>query len=517
VTSPFHSIIDTATGLPCQGTPHEAGASAASATGLGDRNPIGGNQQEAVGHDFDLHGLFKVDPPDNSRPLAGPRPPLSGSIYTPEEALTLLNSHFFIGKSSQETAIFRINDDGSAAFLPNEQFKLEIQNIFVELPGKPAKIVPAEKYWKESPDRHEKTIVFEPKGTNNPRVFNLWRGYGVEPQKTRQQLSPLLRHIWEVICRKDREKLRYLIRWLAWAIQNPDKHPGTVIVLKSRKQGTGKSTLGAVMLKIFGVHGAQIDDSNRLLGQFNDWIEPVSFILAEEILWAGDHKTTDKLKSRITSDTIQIERKHGGIHQITNRLHVLMTTNHDHAVGAGVGDRRFVVFDVSDHVANNKAWFDRIYGDMNGGGAGEFLDYLQKLALGNWHPRQILKTAETVEQQRMSGDSISQWAQACIEADAIIGDWQGDLRRWSASKHLREAYHGYCKQRGVRPVNDEVFGKACTEMFGSRRRNQAETSSAAAQTGAGAAVGITSRPWGYDVPDANTWQGKIDERLGIKN
>ena len=51
-----------------------------------------------------------------------------------------------------------------------------------------------------------------------------------------------------------KEKFKYLIRWLAWAVQNPDKHSGVVIVLKSREQGTGKSTLGVVMLKIFRLH-----------------------------------------------------------------------------------------------------------------------------------------------------------------------------------------------------------------------------------------------------------------------
>ena len=80
-------------------------------------------------------------------------------------------------------------------------------------------------------------------------------------------------------------------------MQNPDKHSGVVIVLKSRKQGTGKSTLGVVMLNIFGHHGALVDDKERLLGRFTDWLENVCFVLAEEILWAGDHKAADKLKS----------------------------------------------------------------------------------------------------------------------------------------------------------------------------------------------------------------------------
>jgi hypothetical protein len=297
-------------------------------------------------------------------------------------------------------------------------------------------------------------------------------------------------------------------------VQHPDQHPGTIIVLKSRKQGTGKSTLGVVMLRIFGAHGALIDDSGRLLGQFNDWIEPICFILAEEILWAGDHKTTDKLKSRITADTFQIERKHGGIRQIPNRLHCLMTTNHDHAVAAGARDRRNVVYEVLDDKAGDNRWFDRIYRDLDDGGAGEFLDFLLNLQLGDWHPREVLKTAETVEQQRMSGDSISQWAQACIEADEVIGAPRGlhgnvvthSLGSTISTEALREAYAGFCRQNSLRPVSTDGFGKACAEMFGPRVRLPAQPNTA---------TGGSVRPWGYPVPTGTIWQGKLDARLGI--
>ena len=333
------------------------------------------------------------------------------------------------------------------------------------------------------------------------------------PRRTRRKIWSLLRHIWQIICRRDKAKFKYLIRWLAWAVQNPDKHSGVVIVLKSRKQGTGKSTLGVVMLRIFGQHGALIDDSDRLLGRFNDWVEPVSFILGEEILWAGDHKTADKLKSRVTAGTFQIERKNGGIHQIPNRLHLMMTTNHDHAVAAGSGDRRLVVYDVSDERACDKTWFDPIYRDLDDGGTNEFLDLLQNVKLGEWHPRQILKTAEAIEQQRMTGDSVCQWSQACIYADAIVGAGRGPygleqtfhLGTNVSTEVLKDAYAGYCRQHGQRAANEEVFGKACAEMFGPRKRLKAQSQS-----------GNARRPWGYDVPDGNKWQEKLDARLGIK-
>jgi hypothetical protein len=444
------------------------------------------------------------------------RSPLSGGTYSEGDALRVLNSHFLIGKNNQQTGIFRINDDETLTFLPPEQFKLEVQNIFVARNiGGAIKRMPAEKFWKESPDRHQRQLVFKPSGTVYPFEFNLWRGYGVEPQKGWQKQRPLLRHIREVICRRDMEKFKYVIRLLAWMVQNPEKHSGVVLMLKSRKQGTGKSTLGKVMLDIFGQHGALIDDKDRLLGRFTDWLETKSFVLAEEILWAGDHKAADKFKSLVTGDTIQVERKFGGVWQIANRLKIIATTNHDHAIAAGVQDRRNVVLDVDDGRAGDKAWFDGLYRDLEDGGTSEFLGFLQRVKLGDWHPRQILKTAETAEQQRMSGDSVSQWSQACIEADAVIGTGKGsygadtthDLGQAIATDALRDAYTGFCRQNGLRPVSTDGFGRACTEMFGRRKR----LPSAPSPTGKG-----KRRPWGYHVPKGNKWLEKVDARLGIQ-
>ena len=454
-------------------------------------------------------------------PLLPPekRKPLKGGKYSRDEALELLNSYYLIGKSDQEVGIFRIKSDGLLAFTPQEQFKLDVANIFVSSSTGSGK--PVEKFWKESPRRHQRKIVFKPGSKTEPDEFNLWRGFGVEPRKGWQKQRRLLRHILRVICRRDKKKFKHIMKWLAWAVQNPDKHPGTIIVLKSRKQGTGKSTLGTVMLKIFGQHGALIDDSERLLGKFNAWLEPKSFILAEEILWAGDHKTGDKLKSRVTADIFQIEHKNGPVCQIPNRLHLMMTTNHDHAVAAGVGDRRLVVYDVSEEHACDKAWFDPLYLDLHDGGFGEFLYLLQTLQLGDWHPRQILKTAETAEQQRMSGDSISQWSQACVDADAVIGAGRGpygteithDLREPTSTRALRDAYTGFCKQNGLRTVSMEAFGKGCTDMFGPRKRLKPEEY--ITKRPWGPEEYTTKRPWGYDVPNGETWQRKIDERLGI--
>lgn len=111
------------------------------------------------------------------------RKPLKGGTYSHDEALKLLNSHYLIGKTEQEIAIFRIKDDGSLAFTPPEQFKLDVANIFVRLSSGSDK--PVEKFWRESSRRHERKIVFKPGGTTQADEFNLWSGFGDVPRRTR--------------------------------------------------------------------------------------------------------------------------------------------------------------------------------------------------------------------------------------------------------------------------------------------------------------------------------------------
>ena len=106
------------------------------------------------------------------------------------------------------------------------------------------------------------------------------------------------------VCRGDRRKFKYVFFWLAWLVQNPDKNPETVIVLKSVRQGTGKTTLNYAMSRIFGPHARTISDKDRLFDRFNADLETIVFVDADEMLWAGDRGTADRLKSIITSTAI---------------------------------------------------------------------------------------------------------------------------------------------------------------------------------------------------------------------
>jgi hypothetical protein len=102
----------------------------------------------------------------------------------------------------------------------------------------------------------------------------------------------------------------------------------------------------------------------------------------------------------------------------------------------------------------------------------------------------------------MSGDSITQWAQACVDADELVGETTLHLNSRISSEYLRQSHAWYCRQQSLRPANKEVFGEACTAMFGRRQRLPAPMKG-------------KPQPWGYDVPTGDAWQEQIEKRLGI--
>lgn len=399
------------------------------------------------------------------------RRPLKGGTYASDEVLELLNSWFFVADVKGAAPIAQIEDDGSITYIAPRDFSVKLANIFVRAAdgGGGVKKVKAEKVWLEHERRHNRTIRFDPKAPAGAAIageYNLWRGFAVVPRKGWQKQRRLVRHMWVILCRRDKVKFKYLMRWLAWAVQNPDKAPETVIVLKSCFEGTGKSTLSYVMRDIFGKHARVLANKERLFGRFSADLETTCFVCAEEMLWAGDRSAADALKSLITGDTLTLEIKNGPRWDVPNRLHILMTTNHDHAIHAGARNRRVFVLDASPEHAQQPQWFDPLYRDLENGGREEFLWLLLNLNLQRWHPRNLPKTAETIEQQRFSADSVAQWAQACIDADAIIGEKgmsHSQLNQPIATHVLYEAYKAHCKYH---PVSNNVFGKALTEMFG---------------------------------------------------
>ena len=147
---------------------------------------------------------------------------------------------------------------------------------------------PVGDWWLHQPDRRQYDgLVYAPGNTASVigNKFNLWRGWGVDPKLG--DWSLMKAHIREVMAGGKQDRFAYIIKWLAWCVQNPDQQAEVVLIFRGKK-GTGKGALGGAMTRIFGQHGYHISSSGQLIGKHNAHLRDCSFLFADEAFWPGD-------------------------------------------------------------------------------------------------------------------------------------------------------------------------------------------------------------------------------------
>src|SRR3954452_20346991 len=111
---------------------------------------------------------------------------------------------------------------------------------------------------------------------------------------------------------------------------------------------------------------------------------------------------------------------------VANRLHVIIASNEDWVIPAGLDERRFVVFDVAEHRKQDKSWFDPLYAEMDTGGLEAMLYDLLTCELDGWHPRQIIRTEALRQQQLRSLSPEEEWWLELLETGTLQGAESSD-------------------------------------------------------------------------------------------
>jgi len=275
------------------------------------------------------------------------------------------------------------------------------------------------KWWLSQTWRNEyETVTFEP--NKNPggyevtlnngevkRYFNMWEGFGVEPIHYGWPLT--IRHIWKILCNKDKEKFKYVMRWMAWAVQNPGTRAEVALVFKGRK-GAGKGIILTSLKRIFGTHGITISNRDHLTGKFNQHLDNKTFLFSDEAYHPGDKEVEGILKQIITEPYFTVEGKFQNARQARNCLHIVFASNEDWVMPITADERRYFVNEVDNMYCKNgvnyiksKKYFKELWDELDNGGIESMLYYLQRMDIRGWHPRNdIPETSELLKQTYIS-------------------------------------------------------------------------------------------------------------------
>jgi hypothetical protein len=227
---------------------------------------------------------------------------------------------------------------------------------------------PISSIWMAWPSRVElEGIGFFP-GSNKhpPRVpkgyRNLWSGLAIEAREGDWSLYRT--HLRDKVCGGNDDHFNFLMDYLAHGMQKPQEKPGCAIVLKSTAEGSGKSMLLDFLRTIFGRHAFTASKADHLTGRFNGHLEEVIIFGVEEAIWAGNPAANSVLKDLITAEQIAVERKGQDTKTASNYTRLIFSSNEDWVIPAGTHGRRYFVLEFEHEHANDKAYFDPIYEQM---------------------------------------------------------------------------------------------------------------------------------------------------------
>ncbi|WP_380785643.1 DUF5906 domain-containing protein [Sphingomonas sp. R86521] len=311
----------------------------------------------------------------------------------------------------------------SVEWFPDVAVQKHLDSRSVVLPDGARK--PLGSWWVKHPRRRQYDgVIFDPApGADHPRLYNLWRGWSVEPEAG--DWSLMKRLMSDVLCGGDHANLDYVLKWAAFMVQHPNAPAEVALVFKGQK-GVGKGTFARALKDLAGQHGRQVAQADHFTGRFNDHLNDTILLFVDEGLWAGDRKAEGALKNLITEPTLSFEGKNKPIVSGPNRLHVVIASNEDWVIPASPDERRFAVFE-ADGVARAAlpaGFFEELNRQMREGGAAAMLHELQHIDIADWHPRSHVPATRALTQQKVQGfrnDPIAFWWHRALEDGDLSG------------------------------------------------------------------------------------------------
>ena len=345
-----------------------------------------------------------------------------------------------------------------------EHFRNGYLNEFVQIDekenGEPKFDTKANAWIHDPCSRKYDRVVFLPNKEFPGDVLNLWRGFAFKPVKGNNHV-PYLEHLLRNVCCStnaidprtgkkysgpDPRNYHYLIRWMAYAAQHPDEQGQTAVVVRGKK-GVGKNVFAEGFMRLFGPHAILLDKEQQATGNFNAHLDMKCVAVLDETFYAASKRQDNILKSMITNDTLNIEKKGFDIVTVPNLLHVIILGNADWLVRASIEERRYFMLTCGVDKIQDTKYFKNIKAKLDDGGYANLLYYLLNLDLSDFDIRNAPHTHDLHEQMASSLEGVDNLFFDLLFSGVIPGDVQTDgsvlfsvmrLFEWSQKHRRRE-------------------------------------------------------------------------------
>jgi hypothetical protein len=226
------------------------------------------------------------------------------------------------------------------------------------------------------------------------KIFNIWRPSGLKPEPG--DVSWFLEHMMYLIP-EERER-EAVLDYLAHLVQRPQVKIHFALLIRG-EQGTGKSAIGELMLRIIGKGNVRKPSNDEVIGRWTSWQEGAQLAILEELMTVGRLDVVNRLKPLITEPSLRIEEKYQCTYSIDNYLNLLCFTNHKDAVKIERGDRRwFIVFSPAKPLGRD--YYANLFRGISGEGAAHVAHWLMTRDLTRFDAKGHAPATSAKEQMR---------------------------------------------------------------------------------------------------------------------
>ena len=341
------------------------------------------------------------------------------------EHVAKINACYFLAPQGGKTQIFKEGVDPldgrhTLQAMNLADFKALLSNVYVDAQdarGKHKRVSVAEAWLNHAKRRQYEGVLLAPNG-DVPGYYNLWRGFAITPRQGSWAL--MQEHLRKIICRGDATVFAYVLDWLAFAVQYPDRQAEVALVMQGGR-GSGKGFVARAVGSLFGRHFSHISQAKHLTGHFNGHLAACIVLFVDEAFWAGDRQGEGTLKHLITEPTMMVERKGIDPEMTRNHLHVIMASNSAWVVPAGFDERRFLVLNVDDGQKQNAAYFGPLHEELENGGREAMLFDLLGRDISAFNIRVVPRTAALIDQKLLSLEPHEQWYFEKLQSGSLTG------------------------------------------------------------------------------------------------
>ncbi|MGD9757939.1 MAG: DUF5906 domain-containing protein [Comamonas sp.] len=398
-------------------------------------------------------------------------PKLEGLVAVIEE----MNARHYVVLDNGFQVVTEENDpifDGRIRYqrMSKSDFRSAYENATIERDGK---LVSRADLWLKSAHRRQyKGIIFDP-DRQHEGWLNLWRGWSMEPVPG--DWSLLRELIRDVLTDGDAASFEYVLNWMAFMFQHPGEVAEVAIAFRGAK-GTGKGTLGRTLAKLAGASGLHISSPGHLVGRFNSHLQNCVCLFADEAFWAGDKAGEAVLKQLVTEPTLTYEGKGRDAVMGKNHVHIVMASNNDWVVPAGMdGERRFAVFNVSERRRGDREFFLALNRQLDEGGLAGLLHDMLTRDIRDWHPRDSVPQTEALaEQIERSQSPEESWWDGLLDTGKLPNYLAEEA--WNDGPievdkdELHADYAAHAKMLGARPTDKKGLAMKVMRKAGIAKR-----------------------------------------------